>query len=95
MNDALQRLPQWQALAAHRDRVAPRHLRELFAEDPRRFDRFSLSAGDLLADFSKQRIDAHTVALLLDLAAARSLGDCIQRMAAGSRINVTEGRAAL
>ncbi|GAB4181513.1 MAG: glucose-6-phosphate isomerase [Rhodocyclaceae bacterium] len=95
MTDTLQRLPQWQALLAHRDRIAPLHLRSLFAEDPKRFERFSLTACDLLADFSKQRIDAHAIGLLLELAQARQLSEGMRRMAAGERINYTEGRAAL
>ncbi len=95
MMDALQHTPQWQALARHRDGLAPRHLRELFAQDPQRFERLSFAAGDLLADFSKQRITAETLAALLELARSRDLAEGIRRMAAGERINFTENRAAL
>ena len=50
----------WQELTARREELSTRHLRELFAEDPDRFARLSLSVDGLLADFSKQRIDART-----------------------------------
>jgi glucose-6-phosphate isomerase len=87
--------PEWQALAAHRDDLAGRHLNELFATDPLRFARFALRCGDLLADFSKQRIAAETLARLVRLAEARGLAGFLRRMSAGEAINVTENRAAL
>ena len=60
--------PAWRALATHAEAVRPRHLRELFAADAERFERFSLRQDGLLLDFSKQRIDVETLALLHDLA---------------------------
>ena len=63
--------PQWQLLAAHRDALAGSHLNDLFAADPQRFDRLSLHCGDLLCDFSKQRLTTETLALLVRLAEAR------------------------
>ncbi len=86
---------EWQALAAHREAIAPRHLNDLFAADPQRFARLSLRCGDLLADFSKQRLTAETLALLVRLAEARDLAGFLRRMAAGEAINATENRAAL
>ena len=87
--------PQWQILAAHRDALAGSHLNDLFAADPQRFDRLSLHCGDLLCDFSKQRLTTETLALLVRLAEARDLAGFQRRMAAGEAINVTENRAAL
>ncbi|MEO5364906.1 MAG: glucose-6-phosphate isomerase [Magnetococcus sp. WYHC-3] len=88
-------LPQWQALSRHRDEMAHRHMRDLFAQDPERFARFSLRLEDLLFDFSKNRLNEHTLALLLDLARARDVEGYRQRMFAGERINNTENRSVL
>ncbi|MDR1888261.1 MAG: glucose-6-phosphate isomerase [Zoogloeaceae bacterium] len=83
------------ALAAHAEDIKPGHLRALFAEHPRRFEDFSLVAGDILMDFSKQRITATTLKLLHDLARARDMEGWRRRMCAGEAINHTENRAAL
>ncbi len=91
----LTQTPQWQALAAHRDALEEWHLNELFAADPQRFARLSLRCGNLLADFSKQRLTNETLDLLVRLAEARDLADFIRRMIAGEAINATENRAAL
>ncbi|MDR2239404.1 MAG: glucose-6-phosphate isomerase [Zoogloeaceae bacterium] len=91
----LTQTPQWQALAAHREMIGTRHLNDFFAADPQRFDRLSLRCGDLLADFSKQRVNADTLALLVALAEARDLSGFLRRMRAGEAINTTENRAAL
>ncbi len=95
MTTMLTRTPEWQALAAHRDALAGRHLNELFAADPQRFARLSLRCGELLADFSRQRLTAETLALLVRLAEARDLAGFLRRMTAGEAINDTENRAAL
>ncbi len=87
--------PQWQALLAHRDALAGQHLNALFAADPQRFARLSLRCGDLLCDFSKQRLAAETLSLLVQLAEARDLTGFLRRMTAGEAINATENRAAL
>ena len=60
--------PEWQALEAHAAGQRHLHLRELFAEDRERFRRFSLRLDDLLLDYSKNRVTAETMRLLLDLA---------------------------
>ena len=91
----LTRTSHWQALAEHRKSLAPRHLNDLFAADPRRFERLSLRGCELLFDFSKQRIVPETVQLLARLADARELKSHMARMAAGEAINATENRAAL
>jgi glucose-6-phosphate isomerase len=93
------RLPQWQALQAERHALAGFHLRSAFAADPGRFARFvrTLAAGEtrLMLDFSKHRIEARTLELLLELAHARGLRGRIDAMFAGERINITEQRAVL
>ena len=87
--------PAWHALAAHAEALRDRHLRDLFAGDPQRFERFSLRLEDLLFDYSKNRIDAHTLPLLVDLARAADVEGWRERMFAGEAINVTENRAVL
>lgn len=87
--------PQWNTLAAHRDTLAAMHLNELFSADPQRFNRLSLRCGDLLVDFSKQRLTAETLTLLVQLAEARDLAGFLRRMTAGEAVNATENRAAL
>ena len=87
--------PAWQALVAHAAHIKPLHLRELFATDWQRFYGFSLRMGDVLFDYSKQRVSRETIRLLVDLAQAADLNGCIERMLAGEPINASEGRAAL
>ncbi|MBA3321821.1 MAG: glucose-6-phosphate isomerase, partial [Pyrinomonadaceae bacterium] len=87
--------PAWQALAAHHETLAPVHMRDLFKEDPRRFERFSLRFNDILLDYSKNRITEETIRLLLDLAQGAKLKDWIERTFNGEKINITEERAVL
>src|SRR5262249_30034770 len=87
--------PAWQALAAHQRKHAQSTLRELFASNPARAERFSLEFGDILLDFSKQRVDSEAMRLLAKLAAQAQVPAWITRMFAGEAINNTEGRAAL
>ncbi|MGN2392328.1 glucose-6-phosphate isomerase [Pelomicrobium sp. G1] len=87
--------PAWKALAAHHACLEGRHLRELFAADPRRFDRFSLEATGLLIDYSKNRITEETLALLVQLARQAELPRWIERLLGGDLVNHTEQRAAL
>ena len=58
----------WRALESHYRSIAPRHMRDLFAEDPGRCERFSLRVKDILLDYSKNRITPKTISLLVDLA---------------------------
>ena len=88
-------LQAWRMLADHQREIADVHMRDLFANDPRRFERFSLRFGDLLFDYSKNRITEQTLSLLLDLARQSGLSDKIKAMFRGDRINVTESRAVL
>ena len=88
-------LPAWKKLGLHRQRITALPMRSLFAEDPRRFEKFSLKLDDLLFDYSKNRITEETVALLLELAVQAEIPRWIDDMFAGEKINVTEGRAVL
>jgi glucose-6-phosphate isomerase len=87
--------PQWAELVAHHGRIRQVHLRDLFADDPGRGERYTLTVGDLYADWSKHRITDETLRLLVALAEAAGLRRMIDAMFAGERINVTEDRAVL
>lgn len=86
---------EWRALGEHRDAVGEVSLRELFAKDPGRAERYSLGVGDLHVDFSKQLVTDETLRLLRDLAAARGVAELRDAMFRGERINTTEDRAVL
>lgn len=85
----------WQALAIHQKAIENLHLRDLFANEPQRFEKYSLQAGNLLLDYSKNRINDETLALLLKLARERQVERLRDAMFAGEAINITEGRASL
>ena len=85
----------WKKLAAHHETVHLLQMKNLFAEDPRRFERFSIRFNDILVDFSKNRITAETLGLLIELARECGLPEAIVQMFAGGRINETENRAVL
>jgi glucose-6-phosphate isomerase len=85
----------WKALAAHARELRERHLRELFAEDPQRGERFTAEAAGLFLDYSKNRVTDETLALLLRLAEEARLRSRIDAMFSGEKINLTEHRAAL
>lgn len=85
----------WQALAAHYGAFSEVHMRELFAADPQRFERFSIRFGDLLLDYSKNRISDETMVLLMQLAAVSKVEEWRDRMFRGEKINHTENRAVL
>ena len=82
-------LPAWQALRQHREQMNDFSMREAFASDPQRFDRFSLSSCGLLLDYSKNLISEETVALLVKLAEEARLDDAIQAMFNGATINAS------
>jgi glucose-6-phosphate isomerase len=92
---ALTASPAWQALKVHSAAMGERHLRELFAQDPERFSRFSLCLGDLLLDYSKHRVSEETMALLFELARSMDVEGWRDRMFRGDKINTTENRAVL
>jgi glucose-6-phosphate isomerase len=85
----------WRRLTAHFEQVKDLHMRELFAADPGRFAKLSLRFGDILVDYSKNRITEDTVRLLLGLAEEAGLEDAVDKMFTGDKINETEGRAVL
>ncbi|MDD2774541.1 MAG: glucose-6-phosphate isomerase [Gallionella sp.] len=85
----------WQALNAHFLTVQSLTMRQLFDENADRFAQFSIQLDHLLFDYSKNRITAETVRLLLDLAQQAQVPHAIERMFAGDKINATEQRAAL
>ena len=87
--------PQWNALAQHHAQVQHLHLRELFAADPGRAARCTTEAADVVADWSKHRVTASTMALLVDLARACGVEERRDAMLRGERINTTEDRAVL
>src|SRR3954463_5453161 len=85
----------WQALARHHDQIGDKHLRQLFDEDPDRGTEFTLTVGDLYIDYSKHRITAETLTLLIDLAKAAGLEQRRDAMFSGAHINTSEDRAVL
>jgi glucose-6-phosphate isomerase len=88
-------LAEWQALERHFESIERVHLRNLFAEDRGRAERFSCDAAGVFVDYSKHRLNAETLSLLFRLAEACRLRDHIDAMFRGEKINVTEGRAVL
>jgi glucose-6-phosphate isomerase len=92
---ALTQRPAWKALQTHYETMRHRHLRQLFADDPRRGERFAADAAGLYLDYSKNRITGETLRLLLDLAEACGLRARIDAMFSGEKINMTEQRAVL
>jgi glucose-6-phosphate isomerase len=87
--------PVWKALEAHYDEVRNLHLRQLFADDPRRADELTAEAAGIYLDYSKNRITRETLELLVDLAEAVGLRGRIDAMFRGEKINVSERRAVL
>jgi len=85
----------WKALQAHYDEISTLHMRDLFAEDAKRAERFSLSQGQILLDYSKNRITRQTRDLLIALAREAGLNQAIADMFSGEKINRTEKRAVL
>ena len=85
----------WLALWRHQQQMADVHMRDLFAIDPQRFARYSLSCGGLFLDYSKHRINDETMRLLVELAQSVDLAGWMQRMRSGDKINVSENRAVL
>ncbi len=98
MTPAIQSLtgrPAWKALEAHFQKVRDLHLRQLFADDRERGERFVVEGAGLYLDYSKNRITSETVSLLLQLANECGLRAKIDAMFRGDKINITENRAVL
>jgi glucose-6-phosphate isomerase len=87
--------PEWAALRAHFEQIRGVHLRELFAADPRRGEDCTLDAAGLYLDWSKNRLTAETIGLLVKVAERAGLAQRIEAMWAGEHINVTEDRPVL
>ncbi len=85
----------WKNLAVHVEKMKRVHMSTLFAEDGQRFQEFSIRFNDILVDFSKNIITEETIRLLIKLAKEVGLGDAIQKMYSGDRINQTEDRSVL
>lgn len=87
--------PAWSALRDHAGRMRDQTMREMFARDPGRAERFSLQVADVLFDYSKNRVTDETLVLLCQLADECEVPRWIEMMFSGKRINETEGRAVL
>ena len=85
----------WKTLQQHHKQVKNLHMRDLFDQDAERFKKFSLNCGDLLLDYSKNRITEETMRLLFNLARECGIPNEIERMFNGEKINFTEQRAVL
>ena len=88
-------LNSWQKLKTHYEAIIDVHMRDLFSQDPERFNRFHLRFNDILVDFSKNRITTETLKLLLKLADETGVQEAIEQMFSGEKINETENRAVL
>ena len=95
MTEPIDHTDEWHTLARHHADLEDRSLRELFAEDADRVERFTVEAGDLVLDYSKNLIDADTIGLLVALAERAGVEERRGAMFAGEHINVTEDRAVL
>src|SRR4051812_39236545 len=87
--------PAWKALEDHHSKISQVHMRDLFAQDPQRFAKFSAKFQDILLDYSKNRITEETFRLLLNLAAQADVRGWTDKMFRGEKINTTEDRAVL
>jgi glucose-6-phosphate isomerase len=85
----------WKSLEAHYRKISRSDLRTLFAEDPKRGERFTADAVGIFLDYSKNRITDETLSLLIQLANESALRARIDAMFAGEKINITENRAVL
>lgn len=85
----------YQYLADHLVEISDKHIKDLFKQDPERFEKFSVLFNDIFLDYSKNRIDETTIALLIQLAKECDLENAIQSLMNGEKINETENRAVL
>jgi len=85
----------WKKLTDHYNEIHDKHMVDMFREDPKRADSFSLNFNDILIDYSKNRINPETIKLLIELAEEVDLKGAINSMFTGEKINLTERRAVL
>ncbi len=85
----------WQLLTEHRAEMAKVKMKDLFRDDPERFEKLSILFGDILLDYSKNLITEKTLGLLLQLAEECGLKEAIAAMFNGEKINQTENRSVL
>mmetsp|Transcript_692 Transcript_692/g.1669 ORF Transcript_692/g.1669 Transcript_692/m.1669 type:complete len:556 (-) Transcript_692:67-1734(-) len=95
MTASLTATPAWEALAAHFATIEGETMKDMFAADAARFDKYSLDFEDILLDFSKNRINDETMKLLYGLASQQDVNGIAKKMFGGEKINETEGRAVL
>src|SRR5579864_8039157 len=87
--------PAWALLETHFHKLKDVHLRQLFADDPKRGERFAVEGAGIYLDYSKNRINDETLRLLPQLAGESGLAERIDAMFRGEKINVSENRAVL
>jgi glucose-6-phosphate isomerase len=85
----------WKALESHIEKIGDKHLRDFFAEDAGRGERYTAEACGIFLDYSKNRVNDETLKLLVQLAEESGLREKIEAMFRGDKINVTENRAVL
>jgi glucose-6-phosphate isomerase len=85
----------WKKLADHYEKMKNVQMKDLFADDPERFAKFSIRFNEILVDYSKNRLSGQTLKLLTGLADEIGLRDAIEKMFSGDKINATENRAVL
>ncbi len=91
----LKNTPAWQAIEKHLQELKNTTIAELFRQDPQRFEKFSIEAAGIFLDYSKNLLTEKTLVLLIELAKQQHLGDRIDEMFTGKKINLTENRAVL
>ena len=91
----LRSLPAWTSLQSHYEKVKGLHLRQLFAEDPKRGKRLAIEGAGVYLDYSKNRVTDETLSLLVQLAREAGLRERIEAMFRGDKINVSENRSVL
>jgi glucose-6-phosphate isomerase len=88
-------LAAYKKLKTHHKTISQKHLKSFFEEDADRHKKFSIRFGDILLDYSKNRITTRTRSYLVQLAEEAGLADAIEQMFTGEKINATEGRSVL
>ncbi|WP_439555961.1 glucose-6-phosphate isomerase [Dyadobacter sp.] len=94
-NVPFDKLPAYKKLKTHHKTISQKHLKSLFEEEPERAKKFSVRFGDILVDYSKNRISTRTRSYLVQLAEEAGVAEAIEQMFTGEKINATEGRAVL